>query len=76
MTCDYLAIPSSLILAEKANSEAQYRFEDRDRFHSCTIKAKMCIRAWLFLVDSTNITMLEDFKLAFASLDLHLEDIC
>lgn len=61
--------------AEEANSEARYHFDGRDRLHSCTFKVEMCIRACLPLLDSANITILDDFNVKYGSLNLDLEEM-
>ena len=76
LACVYLAIPFSSMPTKEANSKAQYHFEDRDQLQSCTFKAKLCIRAWLSLLDSANIiTMREDFNVAYDTLKRELEDM-
>ena len=75
MACDYLAIPASLVPSEEANSEARDNFEDRQRLHSCTFKAEMCIRSWIDLLDSINIPIPQDINDAYESLEINLEEI-
>ena len=75
MAYDYLAIPTSLVPLEEANSEAKYNFQDRIRLHSCTLKAEMCIRSWLDVLNESNISLPEDFSEAYNNLDRDMEDI-
>ena len=74
MACDYLAIPASSLPLE-ANSKACDNFEDRQRLHSCTFKAEMCIRSWIDLLDSINIPIPQDINDAYESLEINLEEI-
>ena len=75
MACDYLAIPASSVPSKEANSEASYNFEDTFHLHSCIFKAEMCIRSWLDLLDSANISIPEDINDAYNSLDVNLEEM-
>ena len=70
MACEYLAIPASSVPSKEANSEASYKFEDSVHLHSCIFKAEMCIRSWLDLLDSANISIPEDINDAYNSLDM------
>ena len=75
MACEYLAIPTSSVPSEDANSEAKYNFQDRIRLHSCTFKAEMCVRSWLDVLNEMNISLPEDFSEAYNNLDIDVEDI-
>ena len=75
MACEYLAIPASSVPSKEANSEASYNFEDTFHLHSCIFKAEMCIRSWLDLLDSANISIPEDINDAYDSLNIDLEDM-
>ena len=75
MACDYLAIPTSSVSSEEANSDSRDNVEDRQPLHACTFKAEMCIRSWLDLLSNINIPLLEDFNDAYNSLDINLEEM-
>ena len=75
MACEYLAIPASSVPSEETYSEGCSNFENRSRLHPCTFKAEMCIRSWLDLLDSANISIPEDINDAYNSLDIDLEDM-
>ena len=75
MACDYLAIPTSSVPSEEANSEACDNFKDRQRLHSCTFKVEMCIQSWLALLGNVNILLYEDINDAYNSLDVNLEEM-
>ena len=75
MAREYLAIPASSVPSEVAYAEGYYNFENRFHLHPCTFKAEMCIRSWLDLLDSANISIPEDINDAYDSLNIDLEDL-
>ena len=75
MACDYLAIQASSVPSKEANSESRDNFEDRQRLHSCTFKAEMCIWSWIDLLHSVNIPIPEDINDAYDTLEINLEEI-
>ena len=74
MAYEYLSIPASFVPSKETNMEGRYSFENRFRLHSCTFKAEMCIRSWLDLLDSANISIPEDINDAYHSLNIDLEN--
>ena len=75
MTCDYLAIPTSLVSSYEGKLEARNNLEDRQWWHSCTFKVEMCIQSWLALLGNVNILLYEDINDAYNSLDVNLEEM-
>ena len=71
ITCEYLAIPTSLMPSEEANSKAHYHdnFEDRFQLHACTFKVMMCNRSWLDLLHGANISITKDINDRYNSFD-------
>ena len=47
MAVDYLAIPSSSISTERANSLAKYKWEDRFRLSDEIFMKEMCLQSWI-----------------------------
>ena len=47
MAIDYLAIPSSSLSTERANSLAKYKWEDRFRLGDEMFMKEMCLQSWI-----------------------------
>ena len=46
MAKDYLAIPSSSLAPERANSRARHLWEDRSQLSDNVFRMEMCLRSW------------------------------
>ncbi|KAL3691985.1 hypothetical protein R1sor_005636 [Riccia sorocarpa] len=75
MACDYLAIPSSSVCAEEANSAAKITFDSRFSLHKTTFKTESCVRSWLQTLQSMKIPLPQDYHVAFDALNLDFQTL-
>ncbi|KAL3701241.1 hypothetical protein R1sor_019263 [Riccia sorocarpa] len=73
MACDYLAIPSSSVCADEANSAAKITFDSRFSLHKSTFKAESCVRSWLQTLQSMKIPLPQDYHIAFDALNIDFQ---